>query len=256
MNRTSKVSLMVFVSVIFGGSAFAADSIKSCDSLHQFSTFAALISGVYTGDMTISSLAEQGPDGIGVFDSLDGSMVGIDGVFYHTASNGETTIADPSKKITYAQIGCLANGNKVHVENISSYEGLKSKLDNQITNKNVIYLIKIKGFFTEVMLSNISEKSKFYRRLDYSFENKTHYGLKNTEGTLVGIWAPEFMGNMSAPGYHLHMINKERTRGGHLINIKIDKADILIKPMAGFCVNYPQTEHYQESVITSIDRVE
>ena len=47
-------------------------------------------------------------------------------------------------------------------------------------------------------------------------------------GSLIGFWCPEYVGGVNVPGYHLHFISDDRTKGGHLLEISFDKASINI----------------------------
>ena len=56
--------------------------------LYQSSLIAALLQGVYDGEMTYAELAKHGDFGLGTFNALDGEMVAVDGGFYQLRSDG------------------------------------------------------------------------------------------------------------------------------------------------------------------------
>ena len=59
------------------------------DAIYQYSTINALLEGEFDGDVTLSSLKNYGDFGIGTFNSLDGEMIFLDGVFYSAKSDGK-----------------------------------------------------------------------------------------------------------------------------------------------------------------------
>src|SRR5207249_10961718 len=58
------------------------------DTLVQYSTINALLTGVYDGDMTFGELRRHGDFGLGTFNALDGEMIALDGRYYQITADG------------------------------------------------------------------------------------------------------------------------------------------------------------------------
>ena len=58
----------------------ARHSQAAAAEVYQTSTIAALLDGIYDGDVTIAELLTHGDFGLGTFNHLDGEMVVLDGV--------------------------------------------------------------------------------------------------------------------------------------------------------------------------------
>ncbi len=43
------------------------------------------------------------------------------------------------------------------------------------------------------------------------------FDFHDVEGTMVGFRFPDFATGLNVPGYHLHFIFADRTRGGHVL---------------------------------------
>lgn len=43
------------------------------------------------------------------------------------------------------------------------------------------------------------------------------FDYHDISGTLVGFYTPAFMEKLNVPGYHMHFLSADRTRGGHLL---------------------------------------
>src|SRR3984885_8189011 len=67
----------------------------SLHSLFQISTSGSLVTGVYSGAISVKELLSHGDFGLGVFDNLDGEMVVLDGQAYRVRGTGDVTQADP-----------------------------------------------------------------------------------------------------------------------------------------------------------------
>jgi hypothetical protein len=66
--------------------------------LYQTSLMAALMAGLYEGEMTYGEIREHGDFGLGTFNDLDGEMVGFDGTFYQLRSDGSLVPSRPTKR--------------------------------------------------------------------------------------------------------------------------------------------------------------
>ena len=60
------------------------------NTIYQVSTVNALLAGNYDSNLKYKSVLQHGNFGIGVFNSLDGEMVLLDGNLYHINSEGKT----------------------------------------------------------------------------------------------------------------------------------------------------------------------
>jgi acetolactate decarboxylase len=73
-------------------------------TLFQTSLMAALLDGIYEGDMTVGELLEHGDFGIGTFNALDGEMVVVDGVAYRLRGDGTAAAASADSATPYAVV--------------------------------------------------------------------------------------------------------------------------------------------------------
>jgi acetolactate decarboxylase len=59
-------------------------------------------------------------------------------------------------------------------------------------------------------------------------KNQAVFNFENVKGSLIGFWCPDTVGSINVPGYHLHFISDDRTKGGHLLNISFDSAKAMV----------------------------
>ena len=73
-------------------------------TLFQISSSAALVEGIYKGEVTVGALREHGNFGLGTFAELDGEMIVVDGRFYQVRSDGVAREVDDRASTPFAVV--------------------------------------------------------------------------------------------------------------------------------------------------------
>ena len=76
--------------------------------------------------------------------------------------------------------------------------------------------------------------------------DQTEFDYENAEGTLVGLYCPDYMGGLNNAGWHLHYISGDLTRGGHVLQVSVDQATALIDATDGFEMVLPEARDFQD----------
>ena len=63
-------------------------------------------------------------------------------------------------------------------------------------------------------------------------------------GTLVGFWAPEEYQGVTVAGLHIHFIDADRTRGGHVLDFRLKGGRLSYGAYTGLSVQLPATEAF------------
>src|SRR6202046_1570034 len=82
----------------------ARHSQAAAAEVYQTSTIAALLDGIYDGDVTIAELLTHGDFGLGTFNRLDGELVVLDGVSHHLRSDGSVGVAAADDRTPFAAV--------------------------------------------------------------------------------------------------------------------------------------------------------
>lgn len=61
------------------------------------------------------------------------------------------------------------------------------------------------------------------------------------EGSLIGFWCPDYVGQVNVPGYHLDFLSTDKTMGGHLIEVAMEEGTAFADLTAEFKVELPET---------------
>ena len=126
---------------------------------------------------------------------------------------------------------------------------LQSKLNTVVEEKgsNLFYVVRIDGTFPDLKVRSEYKQEKPYRMLDEALaSDQTEFDYENAEGTIVGLYCPDYMGGLNNAGWHFHYISGDLTRGGHVLKVSVEKATALIDATDGFEMVLPEAGDFQE----------
>lgn len=229
------------------------DKRQLLDTVFQVSTINALLQGVYDGEITCRELKKQGNFGIGTFEGLDGEMIMLDNDIYQVKDDG--TVIFPENRVTspFATVTFFDTDFKQRVRDIESSNSLQQLLNKTISNKNLIYAIRLDGKFKYVKARSVPGQVKPYPPLAEATKNQPVFEFANIKGTLVGFWFPQYVQGINVSGYHLHFISEDRKHGGHLLDCNVDDGLIQVDRSGDFHMMLPQGEAFS-AVELSTDR--
>ncbi len=216
-------------------------------SLFQYGNASALISGATEGDMTYRELKSKGNFGLGTFNGTSGEMVALNGEFYHIGQNGKTTPVDLNWKTPYVELIYFSKNKSYPLQHIANYNIFKELILNSFDTKNIPYALQIKGYFNSLELRSRSPRAAHQTK--NIIEKK--YIIKNISGTLVGFWFPEYLLNLTVPGFHLHFISDDKMISGHVLNVDIEKAEFIFLKIDTIELQFPQSSVFMQTKITA-----
>lgn len=237
MKRKILVIILVIVLSLLAG----CSTKQNEDSLYQVSTLQALIVGQYDGAVSADTLDNHGDIGLGTFDGLDGEMIVIDGKIYKARVDGTVLEVDSEETTPFANVAYINNSEEVSISFDGGYDSLKAELNDLFKEGNMPVVFSISGEFKNIEYRSVPEQQKPYPALTEVVANQTIFFEENMSGTLVGFRFPEFMNDMNAVGYHLHIISDDRTKGGHLLNVESGNVKVLGEELESFYVVFPET---------------
>jgi len=219
----------------------------SRDTITQTSTINALLFGLYDGNITCKKLLTHGDFGIGTFDRLDGEMIVLDGRVFQVKSNGQVTT--PSLEITtpFATVCNFYPDTTFQIDQKMNFENLEEFLDQTFTNQNSFYAIKIKGTFSRMKTRSVPAQEKPYPPLSEVAKNQPEFEFENIKGTLIGFRCPAFVKNINVPGYHLHFVDDDLSKGGHVLNFEIQQGWCEIDHCLQFFLILPEDADFQKA---------
>ncbi len=233
--------LFTILGVISGCSVGENDN----DVIFQTSTINALLSGVYDGRVTYKELKEHGNFGLGTLDALDGEMIGLGGKFYQIKIDGNAYPINDQSKTPFAVVTFFEKDNGVKLNDSYNYEQLGAYIDDLLPTMNIFYAILIDGTFEYIKARSVPRQTKPYLPLAEVIKDQKIFEFHNVEGTIVAFRSPTFVnGGVNVPGYHMHFITGDRTKGGHLLECQTQSVHIQIDYSERFYMELPDSDEF------------
>ena len=198
--------------------------------IYQISTLQALALGYSRSVVTVKELLEHGDIGLGTFEDVNGEMIVVDGACFRATEDGTVWEADPDMGVPFASVAKAGASPGFEVESIADIDKLKEVLTLKIEEGfglNSMHIARIDGEFHRVCArSESAYRSHHVDLKDILSETQRDFKFENIAGTLVCIYYPDYMDGINAPGWHVHFLSQDRTRGGHVFDLKIGRGQI------------------------------
>lgn len=242
MHHKVGLPLLVFLLICilsFPACTQVANPLSDGETLVQISTIDAVLNGLYDGITDIGTLKGYGNLGIGTFEALDGEMIVLDGSVYQVKADGKVYPVEDTAMTPFAAITYFANDKTLTLTEGMNYAALQSFLDAGLPTENIFYAFKITGTFSYMKVRSVPAQQKPYPPLADVTAHQSVFELHNVEGTIVGFRSPSYISGVNVPGYHLHFITKDRTAGGHILDLTVENAEASIDNTPGFLMLLP-----------------
>ncbi len=217
------------------------------NTLFQVSLLQGLVSGDFHGSVTIGELRCHGDIGIGTFDGMNGELIMLDGAVYRASGDGSVRIVSDVETTPFAVVATAGADFTDSACDIPDYEALLGLLERRVSGegKNRFYMVRIDGTFSAVNVRSVYAQSEPYKTLVEVLEcDQTFFDYEDIEGTAIGLYCPPYMSSLNAEGWHFHFISKDRTRGGHVLGIKIADATVSWSDIDSFELWLPKNETF------------
>jgi acetolactate decarboxylase len=232
----------------------SACSTPPANTVFQVSTIDALMAGVYEGHLTGADLLGHGDFGIGTFADLDGEMIVLHGKIYQVVSSGKVNQPDLSVKTPFAEVCRFRPDMSFPVEGGVNYSRLRELISQKAPNQNLFYAIRITGRFRAVRTRSVPRQSKPYPLLSEVTAHQPEFAMEDLSGTIVGFRFPAFSSGIAVPGYHLHFLSSDGTRGGHLLECELISGICEVDILQRFMLSLPEGDGTFRATDLSVDR--
>ena len=213
--------------------------------IEQYGFPLALVNQVYTGDITPAEMLEKGQFGLGTADNLDGELVALNGVVYKIEIDGSLIKAPSNLAAPYMTMFKFNPKKRITLKNVSSLALLGEKLKATMSSKNSFYAYKITGTFNSLKMASAQRvKNDSVPLMEY-LKTRVMYTKQNIKGTLVGLYTPDYLGNISIPGMHFHFVSNDYKLGGHLEGISFDEVTVEIEEINKINLTLPQVGKFR-----------
>jgi len=207
--------------------------------LFQASTIGALLAGAYDGDLSFAELAAHGDLGLGTLNRLDGEMIALDGRFYRADVEGRIHPVPPEARTPFAVVTRFEPIVDVRLDGPLSHEQLLARLDQLTPADASSCAIRLDGRFELVRARSVPAQDPPYRPLTEVVADQRVLELADVEGTMLGFRFPAYAEGIEVGGYHLHFIDADRERGGHVLDARSAGLRVRLDPSNDLHVELP-----------------
>lgn len=223
------------------------------ESVNQVSLLQGLTFGDYNGSRSAEEVKSMGDIGIGTFDALNGELIMLDGVIYRAAGDGSVEAVDDSETIPFCDVTWFDSDESETITDIQDIASLKEVLDKKVNElgTNRFYFIRIDGKFKEMNVRSELAQTEPYKPLAKVLEtDQTFFDYSDIDGTVVGLYCPDYMDRLNAVGWHFHFISDDREKGGHMLDLKFDSGELKWDYTDGFSMILPENEMFSDFDLT------
>jgi len=214
------------------------------NTLTQVSTIDALLAGAYDGQMTIDNLLKYGDLGIGTFDALDGEMIVIDHQVYQARADGTVHLMSTNATTPFASVVNFRPDMTPCLKTVLTKETFQASVDELAPNKNIFLAVRFDGYFTAMKVRSVPKQEVPYPPLTEVTSHQAVFEYTGVHGTVLGFRCPSFVKGVNVPGYHLHFISDDRTKGGHILDFTTVGGNLQLDACNRFYMVLPREQQF------------
>jgi acetolactate decarboxylase len=230
-----------FVKTMLSHHHGAPHSQHAAAEVYQTSTMAALLDGIYDGEVSVGELLDHGDFGLGTFNHLDGEMVVLGGVCHHLRADGSARVAATDEHTPFAAVTWFQPEQTLPMTEPADRAEIQARIDAAIKTGNLIQAVRITGMFSRILTRTVMAQTPPYPPLTEATADQQVNELRDVTGTLAGFRTPDYEQGISVPGYHLHFIDESRTRGGHVLDFEIKQGTATIATSSELHLSLPRS---------------
>lgn len=212
--------------------------------MYQVSTLQALALGYTKTVITVAELLQQGDTGLGTFEDVNGEMIIMDGHCYQARWDGAVSEADPQAGVPFSAVARLLGERQFEMTDKQDIESIRTELTQRIEEHfglNSMHVVRIDGEFVTVdARSEAPYKSHHITLKEVLDKKQTSFVFENIRGSLVGVYFPDHMDGINMPGWHLHFLSEDRSKGGHVFNVVMKKGTVRLDKISRIEIDLPK----------------
>ena len=220
----------------------------TAESIYQVALLQSLAQGYFDGSITVGDLKSHGDTGIGTFDGLNGEMIVLDGVVYQAIGDGSVVIPADDETVPFSNVTFFEEDVTLPLSGLADMASLQAALNEAVSERgaNLFYMVKITGVFYSIKVRSEFKQEKPYRHLDVALAaDQNEFDFEAVRGTMVGLYCPDYMGDLNSVGWHFHFLTEDLSQGGHVLQVSVDKATAQLDATPGFELFLPEEETFQ-----------
>ena len=214
------------------------------DKMYQVSTLQALALGYTRAVVTVEELLREGDTGLGTFEDVNGEMIVLDGRCYRARDDGSVIEVSPEAGVPFSAVAKLHGDRESTLSSMPDLESIRKELTRRIEEHfglNSMHIIRIDGSFEKIDARSEAPYRSHHVTLKTVLDsNQTAFVFENIKGTMVGVYYPDYMDGINMPGWHMHFVSKDKTKGGHVFDVSMTEGTIRLDRINKIEINLPK----------------
>ena len=174
--------------------------------------------------------------------------------------DGSVLIAGDEMGVPFSSVSIMSADRVFPVDPVNSMESLKDILTLRIEEGfglNSMHIVRIDGSFTKVAArSEAPYRSQHVPLKDMLMMTQRDFVFEDIKGSLVCVYYPDFMNGINAPGWHLHFISEDRTKGGHVFDLQMTEGRAELMKIDRIEIQFPRDPAFDTYSLKSADEKE
>jgi len=205
----------------------------------QAGTIQALLDGRFDGDLTLAEAMSHGTQGIGTIRGLDGELIVLDGAAWVVDAHGAVREVAPDTPTPFVVVTHFEPDAEADLAGPLDWAGLTAALDALAPHDSPFLALRVTGTFTRLRLRSVPGQSPPYPSLTEVTAHQVEWDAPAAIGTLVGFRFPDATAGIEVPAHHLHFLADDRTLGGHVMSIALERGELAVDPCHDLHVELP-----------------
>ncbi len=196
--------------------------------------------GAFYGQSTIAQVLAHGPLGVGTLNHLAGEMTIIDGVAYLCDTTGTARVVGLEELTPFAVVSPFAAPRSTAIGACADLGTLQAVIARLAQRASDLLAFRVDGHFAELHLRSVHAQEPPYVSLAKASEDQSEFDFYDVEGTLVGFVFPDLAAGIEVPGFHVHFLTSDRTRGGHVLSMTLIAGTLQLDETAELRLELPE----------------
>ncbi|MBQ6782361.1 MAG: acetolactate decarboxylase [Treponema sp.] len=213
-------------------------------NMFQVSTLQSLALGYTRAVITVDELMKHGEAGLGTFEDVNGEMIAIGGKCFRAMEDGTVEQAADDRGVPFAAVAYMDGCREFELSGDYDMKSLKDELNNRIEEDfglNSMHIIQINGTFEKIYARSEAPYRSHHVTLKKMLETtQKSFEFCQIKGSLVGVYYPDYMDGINAAGWHLHFVNDERNKGGHVYEIQMTRGKVRLAKRSRIEIQLPK----------------
>ncbi|MBE6004326.1 MAG: acetolactate decarboxylase [Lachnospiraceae bacterium] len=214
------------------------------NKVYQVSTLQALALGYSRAVINVEDLLKEGDTGLGTFEDVNGEMIVMEGRCFRADQNGDVTVVSPDTGVPFAAVAKLYGEQQFQLGNMPDITSVRNELTKKIEERfglNSMHVVRIDGLFEKVdARSEAPYRSHHITLKEVLGKNQKAFMFENIRGSLVGVYFPDYMDGINMPGWHLHFLSEDRSKGGHVFDVSVLEGVAKVDKISNIYINLPK----------------